>query len=53
MNEPFTIPLDGVTYACWREGFVPKHRKLSAQEERKLFTAQDRDRALRELIHAK
>lgn len=48
--NPWVIPFDGTNYVCWTDGKGQKqHRKMTSDEERAYFTAQDREKYLAKL----
>lgn len=51
-KEAWTIPFNGTNYVCWtdRKG-RRQSRKMTPEEERAYFTAQDRDGYLNELLN--
>lgn len=43
----WTIPFDGDIYLCWEEQkHLVKHKKLSREEERIVFTSDNKERAM-------
>lgn len=50
--EPWTIPFDGVNYVCWRDAKnSPHYRKLTVEEEREYFTAENKEKYLNDLLN--
>ena len=50
--EPWTIPFDGVNYVCWRDTKnSPHYRKLTVEEEREYFTAENKEKYLNDLLN--
>lgn len=50
ITNPWTIPFDGITYVCWKQNNTPLYRKMTAQEERDYFKAQNKEKYLHDLL---
>lgn len=51
VTNPWTIPLNGQTYACWRtEENVPQYRLLTDSEEKEYFQAPNKEKYLSDLL---
>lgn len=51
VKDPWTIPLNGVTYACWKNGNTPSHRPLSRDEETEYFKSPNKEKFLYDLLN--
>lgn len=50
-TNAWTIPFNGINYVCWRDkNNNPHHRKLTEDEERAYFSANDKEKYLNDLL---